>query len=244
MSKFQVKRSKEERALMNARGSTISELLNEDPRTPLYVLNTSDLEGNATKGDITINVRDTSGHSSMIRIVNTWIPLDLTEFFDKKMILDSPDFRKILSRGQIKAIPSDIASKILSTSEARNEKVAVDLIERNINTDTLKELAERGTGPESDRARKILATQRDNPYAQANEDADVTPQVVSIVNRENTSSRDMLNALKNISSITEKDMHYIISKVNGTSHSAVITWARDSIKNNAVEDDDDDEENS
>jgi hypothetical protein len=211
---------------------TLNKLLQEDENTQVYVLNNSDLNGLRNKGEIYIPIRThAAGDATIIKIPNTWIPIDLTTFVPRKALIDSAEFRRAVQNGIIRLINIATAEEVLHEPEAREEQQVLLMQSNFIDDEALQALADKG-GPDSEIVRKILAERQKNLAKGSGFEAGVTPAVVDIMNRENMGAREIAVALRGLGNrITEKDLHYIISKADvKTSGSTVIAWAREGLE--------------
>jgi len=191
---------------------------------PLYILNTSDLrhilEKPQPRGDILIPLKS-EGDEIVIKIPNTWIPIDVTTFAPRNAILNSPHFRRQLESGRIRAITAAAAEKIMKEPGATEEARLHILNTSGIyNEGTLTDNARRTPDPVLSDSIKNRVLAAGDPMEKAQ------VPVVNLVNRDGITSAEMLNGLRNIEeTLTRDDLHYIISTVNASTHEPVVKWA-------------------
>jgi len=213
---------------------TIQDLvrMQEDSATKhssVFVINTSDRGGLMQKGDVILPIRiGERAEPTLVKVPNTWIPIDLTSFVGLVHLADSIELRKALNSGVLTLIHENTALKILSSVQAREEQQLIIMRNTHIDDEAIKNL-EKATGPQSEIVRKIVE-ERKKALASGNvspEDG-VNPRLVSIVNRDDLDSRAMIASLRTLeNSLTSKDVHYVLSHVNSNKHEAVLAWARE-----------------
>ena len=224
MSATTKRKSRYEIAGENESLSITDLLARANENQPLFILNTSDLrhilEKPQPRGDLIIPLKS-EGDEIIIKIPNTWIPIDVTTFAPRNAILNSPHFRRQLESGRIRAISAEAAKRIMQEPGAVEEARLHILNTSGIYSEgTLNDVARRTPEPVlSDSIRnRVLAAGDPTEKAQV--------PVVNLVNREGITTPEMLNGLRNIEeTLTREDLHYIISTVNATTHEAVIKWA-------------------
>ena len=187
---------------------TLVELLDEKESAPLYVINSSDLNRSQPRGDIYITVSN-GGRDQIVKIPNTWIPIDLTAYAPRTIILGNPDFRQALQRRRITAIGNKTASDILMSVEAQEEQSLLNIRENFADPDAQNAAIDRaGLDNEAARRNAMRSLAAGSGMIEG-----VQPSVVGLVEREDISDRDLLTGLRNLS-LNEKDLHYIMSRVN------------------------------
>lgn len=80
----------------------------------LFVCNTVD-------GNILFTCQSTGGSNVTIKIVNTWIPQDLSIHTKREDIINSPDFRKLVTTGDIDVLLNEDAEAIMDRDDAKRE---------------------------------------------------------------------------------------------------------------------------
>jgi hypothetical protein len=195
----------------------------------VFVVNTSDLDGLREKGDVLITVQTgVTGEPKLIRIPKTWIPISLTSFVPKEAILQSTTIREAINNGSLTLINVETATKILNSAPGREEQQSIKMKEHFLDEDQMKDIVKKG-GPQSDTIKKVLAD-RAKVHAQreAAPEDNVNPQVVAIANREELDDRGMLAAVRAIQNkLTERDLHYIMGRVNSTKFPNVVNLTRE-----------------
>ena len=204
---------------------SLTSLLDEKRSMPLYIINTSDLNNTQPRGELYITIRN-GDRDQIIKIPNTWIPIDLSAYAAREAILNSPEFRQALQRGRMEAINSKVAEEVLATESAQEEK-------------SLLSIKENYTDPDA-QASAIERAGLDNPVAQSNAARQlatgqgtlegVQPQVVGLVTREGITDRDMVTGLRNLGNMTEKDYHYVMSQINTNEMPRVAAFVRESLQ--------------
>ena len=97
----------------------ISQLESTD-KGQVYVLNSE-------KAQILISVPKINGNGSdLVKIPNTFIPLDLTTQVMKRQLMDSSEFRKTISKGLVKVVNPEYAAILLDTPEAKAEVTRIN----------------------------------------------------------------------------------------------------------------------
>ena len=205
---------------------TLSEALKEPEHASLYAINTSQNSNAQQRGELWITVN--TGHKDIIvNVPNTWIPIDLTSLISRKDILTNPDFRRFINLGIVTLISTEVAETILDHPESRNE-VSLLRIKNMNSSDTDRTAAIVREGLDNSVADSIHKRQL---AAGKGFEEGVTPQVLTIAERPDISDSEMLTALNNIEDIiTEKDLHYIIGKVDARDHPKVLTFARNGLE--------------
>jgi hypothetical protein len=100
------------------RYTTIAEL-EKQPRGQVYVLNST---RGAIKGQLLINIPKQNGNgSTLIRIPDTFIPLDLTSQVTRRDLLESSEFRNTVTKGLLKLLNPVYAEALLETRDAKAE---------------------------------------------------------------------------------------------------------------------------
>lgn len=134
-------------------------------------------ETDQPKGLIALEVKNTAdGSPTVVNIPSTWVPICLTDQVPKKMLLDSPKFRAIISGGYIKLLDPASVKKALEDPEVNAEVLSAKEKTKTVNAppleDPLKEEVaiivqdilgreKSGTITESE-AKDILNLQEDN----------------------------------------------------------------------------------
>jgi hypothetical protein len=201
---------------------SITELLDEKDSAPLYAINTSDINGLQPRGDVYITVRN-GDRDQMIKLYNTWIPIDLTAFAPRQTILNSPDFRQAMQRGRIQLVSNSVANDVLQSGEAADEERVLRIRENYSDPDA--------------QAQQIQAAGLNNTVQAQNANRQlargenllvgVQPQVVGMMERESMTDRDVVTSLRTIAStLTERDLHYIMSRIDSSAMPRVAEFAR------------------
>lgn len=87
----------------------------------VWALNVSGGRG-VSKGILNISVTEGNGRQTVIRVPVTDIPIDLTTQATKRALVESPDFRRLVSSGTyLKLIRDEDAASLLSTERAQEE---------------------------------------------------------------------------------------------------------------------------
>lgn len=86
----------------------------------LYVLNTSGRKGIAP-GNVNFTTYNGSGQVNVVSIPVTSIPLDLTTMASKTAILDSPEFRNLLTARMLAIVSTEEAEAALNSDDAQEE---------------------------------------------------------------------------------------------------------------------------
>lgn len=131
-----------------------------------------------------------------VKVLNTKLPIDLTEQAPKEDILNSQSFRDALTNGYIELVSEEEAYKILTSPEAQREKEA--LFKNSANT--LDSLFNR----------KKIDVVDANVEAPHIENLDIDITVLEALSREDLPDPERYNIIKNIEdSLAKKDWEYI-----------------------------------
>ncbi len=76
---------------------------------------------NKSEGDYCLTIYNSDGRSELIPIPKTYIPIDVCNFANAKVIKASSNFRRAVSSGVLVLIDNDEAEAILNTKEASFE---------------------------------------------------------------------------------------------------------------------------
>lgn len=93
--------------------------LSEQEKGPIWVINTSN---NIFKSGADVHVTFmNNGQSQVMTIPRTWLPIELTSRFPRKVIMGSSYFMDALSEGLLGAISAEAAANLLKQSGAQRE---------------------------------------------------------------------------------------------------------------------------
>lgn len=187
---------------------TVSEAeKNSDSR--LFVLNKS-----IPRGNINFNISDQSGTRIGIRVPVTWIPLDLSNFGQKKDILRNPDFRRLCARSFFHIIDPESAENFLKNGKAQTELNKI----LNIDNDLVPETKM----PEVDK--------QVNASVDANKV--VSPFIQNVVLRSSSASENVDDLIAELESkkdtLTKKD---ISDLMNNSPKAEIKAWAGEALSN-------------
>lgn len=87
----------------------------------LYVVNSSDRNRTKPKGNVIFTVSESDGTTITIELPKTFIPLDVTTWASLDAIKGSTEFRALIRKGAIVAIPNDDAEQYLRSPVAQAE---------------------------------------------------------------------------------------------------------------------------
>lgn len=185
----------------------------------LWVLNTSDRQGTRPHGDILIEIPMPGGRNTVVTIPKTWIPIDLSTYARRDVILDSNDFAKAVRSMTLTLVSSEWAESVERRPDVRDE--------RNF-------LALRSTGGLS-QAKNNPAGAPNQPFRPDETDDivnGVSPRILSIMEAEDStmSPAAKLLSLKNLQpEIDNRSLRYILSKC-GPDHEAISKWVNEVTK--------------
>lgn len=171
--------------------------LNRKTSPYVYVLNTSESELNGVikKGAVSMPLKTPSGNV-MLKVPNTWIPIDLSLSAPKNLIVDDLTFRKCLNNNIIALVDEEWAQAVLKTEDAKLE--ANRLIKHHtLSSTNLQRIDEAVLTPEES----------------------INPLVVEMLSgseeEETKLDEPTLYAqlLNNANSLNEKDWQYVIENV-------------------------------
>lgn len=168
--------------LMNARTSS-------EPY--LYVLNTTSNGPKGSKTEVIIDLRLEHGQVKTLVVPTTWIPVNLGEEYDPKMILNNPDFARQVVRGNLKILDSGEVTKFF----AEKDPVVEEELRRL--RMSAYQIVQKSENPEE---------------STASLESKVSPMVIDIVKRtdQEMSTLAKLAALRNISgTLSKEDVLYI-----------------------------------
>lgn len=199
---------------------TIGELrkITNDPS--LWVLNTSDRQGTRKQGDILLDVPSPGGRSIIISVPKTWIPVDLSTYARRDMILESTDFLNAVRNMAITPVSTEWAESIEKRADVRDE--------RNY-------LALRSSGGEFNPAttnRAGAANQGLQPLAAGDVLDGVSPRVISVMEAEDPSMTPAVKllSLKNLQAeIKGPELRYILSKCTPETEN-ISKWVNEAAK--------------
>ncbi len=137
-----------------------------------------------------------AGTMRSILIHSTWIPQDISEQAPKQIILDSPNFRRCFSQGQIKLMNPEEALAILAKPEAQEEKHRLMLKMQRVNDQI----------PEDQRLPPLPAEleKEDVP-------SNINPLVVDMCMRDDLTPIDVYSKIKTIEAgLTKEDITHLI----------------------------------
>lgn len=115
--------------MSNLKILSINDLV-EEGKGPIWVINNSN-EHYPSGADVFVTINN-NGQSSVLPIARTWLPVELTAKFPRKIILESPYFMEALSKGLLKAIPVETAMKMLREEDAPAEQKRLAMIDEAI----------------------------------------------------------------------------------------------------------------
>lgn len=117
----------------------INELI-EQEKGPIWVLNSSN-EIYQTGADVFVTFTN-NGQSQIMSIPRTWLPVEITQRFPRKVVVESPYFIDAISKGLLKVIDEATAKKMMGQPGAEKEKSRLKDIEEAVKAAT----AARGIG--------------------------------------------------------------------------------------------------
>lgn len=88
----------------------------------LYVINETGKQVGKPRGEVLLNVRGENNALVCAAIQDTFIPIDLTQYAARRNLLESTEFKQLLSRRRLSIVSSDSVDAYFQSSErARNE---------------------------------------------------------------------------------------------------------------------------
>jgi hypothetical protein len=165
---------------------SISEIDKIKETSSLYALN-----GLSTEGEIIFECVS-GGKSVAVLVKSTWIPQDLSSYAKRSDIIDSADFRRLVSRGTINIISENDYKSIMSGGDAQNEhhRIFKDKFEK-----------QKVTLSVGDKAKVVNTT--------------ANPRIISLIARSNgneLSASEAIVAIKATKGLTKDDLKYVLDK--------------------------------
>jgi len=183
-------------------------------KLPVYVMNKSN-----PRGDVTVTYFTQGQQAQLLVIPKTWIPVCVTEQVSHATLETMDDFRRNLAKAMIQLIPAPQAEKILSSSDAQEEKSRLNLSQYGSTGTEVSKYAESGTS-------------NMDGFEEALNDADTIKVKVKDIMSRDVSSTEQYHLLRAEEDLLEKaDYNYII--VNGSGK--VKEWATQKIEELATE---------
>lgn len=98
----------------------IQSVLQGNSRDPIYIINTADEV--SAEGEVCCAIPNPNNQSpDILRIDQTWIPIDLTDKIPRKQLIESTAFRQLINSGLVKLVDSGWAQAVLSDPQAKSE---------------------------------------------------------------------------------------------------------------------------
>lgn len=181
--------------------------LEEQEDGSLFVLNNTE-----PRGEIIFNVTMGKGRDYTVVVPDTWIPFDLSSQARKSEIIDSPDFRRAITKRYIVVVSTKSADEFM-----RNNEYAEAELERVYNKaggqNTIAENSERNPN----RSTKIDAIKQAASGVPAEQavDTSISGAVIQIIARSNSESDDKMDVKEAISllmgrKLNQKELEYIV----------------------------------
>lgn len=172
----------------------------EDKSPCLYVLNTSDINGQYMKGDVNISVVTSRGQTLNIVVPSTWIPIDMSEYLPKDELLKDPMFLRMIRSKRITLISENDAIEILNQPDAVIEKNRITM-----QTNGITRNPEIEDDEDDEKQKSTNKTEEDGVQI-------VTVEVVQRLKEYDIDESTAYSTLKNSESrLLEKDLEYIIN---------------------------------
>ena len=189
------------------------------PESPLYVLNTSDLNKRQTR-TLVLFTTTVEGERRNVAIPITWLPVDITSQVPLSVLVNTRDFWDLIDKGYLTPIASDVADDILDSEDAREELAVIHKVdERNRIIDKQQSITGNKT------VDQIIAEQQKTMSKGVGPKDPVNPKVFSIINDTTLTEGQKLSALRNVESeLTSYDFTYILNKVSN-SETRLKDWA-------------------
>jgi hypothetical protein len=164
------------------------------------------LNATVPRGDIDLEVRSRTDNSkSLATIPPTWVPICLTDQVPKSMLIDSPEFRRIITAGHIKLLDSKCVAEVMADPEVAREVLAV----RNKTSEHYQENV-----PAADVERNISGIVLELLARENDETSPITE----------AESREILNVREE--ELTIGDLEYLIKN---SKHPKVCKWSADTL---------------
>lgn len=88
----------------------------------LFVINETGRQSGKPRGEVLLNVRGENNSPVCAVVQDTFIPIDLTQYAARRNLLESTEFKQLLSRRRISIVSGDSVDKYFTSSErARTE---------------------------------------------------------------------------------------------------------------------------
>lgn len=166
--------------------SELRRLNNANELTSIYVLNHVDINNRRPSGQVLLTVARENGHTSIITIPETWIPIDISAQAPINMILESTDFTRLVHSKILRVISEEAAEQILKMKEAQEEAARIAFLP------TVEEAMAEAE-------------------ATANVQSNVTGRVLNIVENPDMTIPQKITALRAIEKIfTDDDVAYLL----------------------------------
>lgn len=187
--------------------------LEEQEDGSLFVLNNTE-----PRGEIIFNVTMGKGRDYTVVVPDTWIPFDLSSQARKSEIIDSPDFRRAITKRYIVVVSTKSADKFM-----RNNEYAEAELERVYNKaggqNTIAENSDRN--PNTKQTNKIDAIKQAASGVPAEQAVDtaISGAVIQIIARSNSEGEDKMDVKEAISllmgrKLNQKELEYIVKSSN------------------------------
>lgn len=194
----------------------------------VYVVNTSDFEGTELRGEIALKYQTDTGKEARVKVPDTWIPYDISQFYDKENWVRDIGLTNLVNRGFLTIIDPEVAEIVLDTEDAKDELKRIRDAFRKLSGH--EETVRKETNKSAAEARaKYKATDEVKRIKQdvQVEQSKVTPRIMSIMNNRGFEEIQKLAALKSSkASITEADITYIMTTC-GRDMPKIKSWALD-----------------
>lgn len=150
------------------------------------MLNHVDINNRRPSGQVLLTVARENGHTSIITIPETWIPIDISAQAPINMILESTDFTRLVHSKILRVISEEAAEQILKMKEAQEEAARIAFLP------TVEEAMAEAE-------------------ATANVQSNVTGRVLNIVENPDMTIPQKITALRAIEKIfTDDDVAYLL----------------------------------
>lgn len=106
----------------------------EQEKGPIWVINATN-ELYPSGADVYVTVTN-NGQSQVFQVPRTWLPIEMTNRFPRKVIVESAYFVEALSKGLLKAISAETAASLLAQPGAAQERKRLEELEEAVKAAT------------------------------------------------------------------------------------------------------------
>lgn len=180
---------------------TLNELEHGDPKEPVFVLNNAPpIGGMRSRLIIPVPKSGMTNTQDTLNIPPTWIPVELTGQTTRDSILQSSEFRKLVSKDYVRIVSPEYAKKALRGEEAQEE---------------IRRIKQEDLMVDAVAMEHSLRTTQPEIAVEGSSEASIKPALILLLdNPTNTDELSILNSLKSVVNKSEADLEYIVAKAS------------------------------